>query len=258
MRGTRYEVRGASISITKFTELGWNDGVFVHIEEHQRCSGKRTVFFYFCEFWLFYTQRFSLFSLCFKGAKLAKFIRYEAMWKLMWDEIRDASISITKFTKMVWNDGVFEGTEEYRRCSGCVAKLWSCEVVKLWRCEDVILKYFALWRDSSLRCASFRMTRLYILLMIRNLFQWENCFWIAKIFFWIAFLSELSWRKFIRCKARWKLMWDEVRDASISITKFTENRWNDCVFERTEEHRRCCGKCTSFSVYACRKEHILL
>ena len=56
------------------------------------------------------------------------------------------------------------------------------------------MKYFALWRDSSLRCASFRMTRLYILLMIRNLFQWENCFWIAKIFFWIAFLSELSWR----------------------------------------------------------------
>ena len=27
----------------------------------------------------------------FKGAKLAKFIRYEAGWKLMWDEVRDAA-----------------------------------------------------------------------------------------------------------------------------------------------------------------------
>ena len=49
----------------------------------------------------FYTQRFFYLLYVFKGAKLAKFIRYEAMWKLMWDEIRDASISITKFTKMV-------------------------------------------------------------------------------------------------------------------------------------------------------------
>ena len=29
--------------------------------------------------------------------------------------------------------------------------------------------------------------------------------------------------------------------------------WNDCVFERTEEHRRCSGKGTSFSVYVCKK-----
>ena len=50
----------------------------------------------------------------------------------------------------------------------------------------------------------------------------------------------------------------ELRDASISITKFTEIGWNDCVFERTEEHQRCSGKCTGFSVYVCRKEPILL
>ena len=65
----------------------------------------------------FYTQRFFYLLYVFKGAKLAKFIRYEAMWKLMWDEIRDASISITKFTKMVWNDGVFEDSKKHRRCS---------------------------------------------------------------------------------------------------------------------------------------------
>ena len=30
----------------------------------------------------------------FKGAKLAKFIRYEAGWKLMWDEVRDARCEV--------------------------------------------------------------------------------------------------------------------------------------------------------------------
>ena len=39
--------------------------------------------------------------------------------------------------------------------------MWSREVVKL--------KYFSLWRDSSLCCASFRMTRFCFLLTIRNL-----------------------------------------------------------------------------------------
>ena len=48
----------------------------------------------------FYTQRFFYILYVFKGAKLAKFIRFEAGWKLMWDEVRDASISITKFTEM--------------------------------------------------------------------------------------------------------------------------------------------------------------
>ena len=36
-------------------------------------------------------------------------------------------------------------------------------------CEDVKLKYFSLWRDSSLCCASFRKTRFCFLLTIRNL-----------------------------------------------------------------------------------------
>ena len=48
----------------------------------------------------FYTQRFFYSHYVFKGAKLAKFIRFEAVGKLMWDEVRDASISITKFTEM--------------------------------------------------------------------------------------------------------------------------------------------------------------
>jgi len=114
----------------------------------------------------------------FKWAKLAKFIRYEAMWKL-------SLFFITKFTEMWWNDSVFEGSEEHRRCSGKVTDIRLAGVEKL----------FPWWKDSSLCYASFRMTGLCFLLTIRNLFQWENCFWIAKIFFiFFMFLREQSWR----------------------------------------------------------------
>ena len=54
------------------------------------------------------------------------------------------------------------------------------------------LKYFSLWRDSSLLYASFRMTWFCFLLTIRNLFQWENYFWNAKILFFNCFLSVQS------------------------------------------------------------------
>ena len=74
-----------------------------------------------CEFWFFLYAKIFYYSYIFKGAKLAKFIRYEALWKLMWDEVRDTSISITKCTEMGWNDCVFERTEEHW-------KLWRCEV----------------------------------------------------------------------------------------------------------------------------------
>ena len=84
-----------------------------------------------------------------------------------------ASISITKFSESRWNDSVFEGSEEHRRCSGKVTDFRLAGVEKL----------FPWWRDSSLRCASFRMTGFCFLITSRNLFQWENCFWNAKIFF---------------------------------------------------------------------------
>jgi len=95
---------------------------------------------------IFETQRFLLLNYFFKWAKLAKFIRSEAMWWRMKDEgwrmkdegwgVRGAGCeyAITKFTEMLWNDVVFEA-------------------------------YF------SLCYASFRMTWLCFLLTIRNLFQ---------------------------------------------------------------------------------------
>ena len=40
-----------------------------------------------CEFWFFYKQRFFYSHYVFKGAKLAKFIRYEAGWKMIRDDV---------------------------------------------------------------------------------------------------------------------------------------------------------------------------
>ncbi len=114
----------------------------------------------------FWKAKIFIIELLFKWAKLAKFIRYEAVWKL-------SLFFITKFSEMLWNDSVFEGTEEHRRCSGKVTDF---------RLESVE-KFFPLWRDSSLLYASFRMTWFCFLLTIRNLYHWGNYFWNAKIFF---------------------------------------------------------------------------
>ena len=80
-------------------------------------------------------------------------------------------------------------SQSSRRCGEMMAFLSALR--NIGNCEDVKLKYFSLWRDSSLCCASFRMTRFCFLLTIRNL----NYFWNAKIFFiLIMFLRKQSWR----------------------------------------------------------------
>ena len=94
----------------------------------------------------------------------------------------NCTFSITKFSEMWWNDSVFEGSEEHRRCSGKVTDIRLAGVEKL----------FPWWRDSSLLYASFRMTWFCFLLTIRNLFQWENYFWNAKVLFFNCFLSLQS------------------------------------------------------------------
>ena len=73
-----------SIFITKFKEMVWNDGVFESTEEQLDGLGSALVFIYYCEFWFFLYAKIFSFSLCFKGEKLAKFIRFQAGWKLMW------------------------------------------------------------------------------------------------------------------------------------------------------------------------------
>ena len=137
----------------------------------------KIIFMLFC--FIFETQRFLLLN-CFLS---------ELSWrnsfamKLYGNCYLNRLFSITKFTESRWNDGVFECSEEHRRCSGKVTNFRLAGVEKL----------FPWWRDSSLLYASFRMTWFCFLLTIRNLFQWENYFWNAKIIYYSYVFKEAKW-----------------------------------------------------------------
>ena len=102
-------------SITKFTELGWNDWVFKRTEEHRRCSGSEIVkswsredvklksFTLWLEIWTirFLNAKIFLSSLCFKEAKLAKFIRFEALWELLFKQAYFLSQSSRRAGEMI-------------------------------------------------------------------------------------------------------------------------------------------------------------
>ena len=72
VRGKRCEMRGANISITKFTEMEWNDGVFEGSKEHRRCSGKCTVFYLFLWILIILYAKIFLSYLCFQGSKVGE------------------------------------------------------------------------------------------------------------------------------------------------------------------------------------------
>ena len=111
---------------TDFSVYALKNNLF-HYEEILHYAALRSewhgsVFYLRLGIWIiFETQRFFYSHYVFKGAKLAKFIRFEAVGKMIRDtrcELRGVSISITKFTKYRWNDVVFEGSKKHRRCSG--------------------------------------------------------------------------------------------------------------------------------------------
>ena len=89
---------------------------------------------------------------------------------------KDFFISFMFLRKRSWRNSF-----AMKLCGNCIFSITKfSEMIVFWRalrnignCEDVKLKYFSLWRDSSLCCASFRMTRFCFLLTIRNL----NYFW---------------------------------------------------------------------------------
>ena len=128
--------------------------------------------FFIASFAIFLTQRFFIIPI---------FIRKQS-WRnsFAMKLCGNCIFSITKFSEMWWNDGVFDGSEEHRRCSGKVTNFRLAGVEKL----------FPWWRDSSLLYASFRMTWFCFLLTIRNLFQWENYFWNAKVFYYSYVFKE--------------------------------------------------------------------
>ena len=99
----------------------------------------------------FYTQRFFYLLYVFKGAKLAKFIRYEAVGKL-------SLFFITKFTENRWNDCVFEGSKEHRRCSGkCTVFYLFLWILIIFIRKDFFI-FFMFSREQSWR-NSFAMKR---------------------------------------------------------------------------------------------------
>ena len=92
---------------------------------------------------------------------------------------------------------------------GMSYELWGMNYEVWVRGKVVKLKYFASWKDSSLRYASFRMTRFCFLLTIRNLYYW-GIFLNRKDFFsWIAFFKWAKLAKLIRYEAMWWRMKDE-------------------------------------------------
>ena len=97
--GMRCELRGKSISITKFTKYRWNDVVFEGTEEHLDVLGS-ALFFLLLWILIFFKRKDFFYShYVFKGAKLAKFIRFEAGWKMMRDDV------ICDDVVMWWWDG---------------------------------------------------------------------------------------------------------------------------------------------------------
>ena len=98
-------------------------------------------------------------------------------------ELRGVSISITKFTELWWNDGVFEGSEEH----------W-----KLWRCEVEIFCF--LKRFFTMLCFVQNDT---VLFCTQELEIWTISVFKRKDFFiLIMFLREQSWRNSFALK-RW-------------------------------------------------------
>ena len=146
------------------------------------------------------------YSFLFKRAKLAKFIRYEAMWWRMKDEgwrMRGASISITEFTEMEWNHSVFEPTEEHSRCSGKPSIIWDSYGMT----NDVYMNRVVIFLSQSSRRGS---EMIVFLRALRNIGDCE----VVKL--WrredVKLMSceglrgagcenlKMSWRYGIRCK----------------------------------------------------------
>ena len=120
----------------------------------------------------FWNAKIFYYSYIFKGAKLAKFIRFEAGWKLY-----------IFYHKVLWNDCVLEGSEEH----------W-----KLWRCEVEIFffmkRFFTMLRFVQNDTVLFFYSRLGIWIILN-----------AKIFYYSYIIKEAKLAKFIRFEALWKL-----------------------------------------------------
>ena len=142
----------------------------------------------------FFTRKDLFYShYVFKGAKLAKFIRYEAGWKV-------CLFSFTKFTENWWNNCVFEDTEEHRRCSG------KCTGFQFMYVEKNLFYYKEILHFATLR-SEWHGSVFYLRLGIWIIFETQ------RFFILIMFLREQSWRNSLAKKrgGNWYGMRYEMR-----------------------------------------------
>ena len=152
-----------------------------------------------------------------------------------------------------------------KRWGNWCGMMWWCDNVMMWWCGDVVMRWrsriknmrhWVLCKTTAPKENATVTETIFFSPTLKGgkLFIVSCEFWFflyTKFFLFSLCFKEAKLAKFIRFEAGGKCVY-------LSITKFTELGWNDCVFERTEEHQRFYGKYTDFSVYVCRKEPILL
>ena len=104
---------------TKFTKICWNDAVFEFSKEHQRCSIECTDFNAIEIMCLRQAQapRWEL-RMCLLQAQ-APCNKRIGGWACRSHYVWNICVYFnnTKFTEILWNDGVFEFPKEHQRCS---------------------------------------------------------------------------------------------------------------------------------------------
>ena len=150
---------------------------------------------------------------------MAKFIRFEAVGKMIRDtrcELRGVSISITKFTEMGWNDGVFEGSKEHLDVLGSA------------------LFFLLLWI-----LIFFKRKDFFILIMFLREQSWRNSFamkrgenWCGDVVMWWCDDAMMWSRKFVNLRNRevmklWN--WNLLLDKKILHYAVLRSEWHGSV-----------------------------
>ena len=124
------------IFITKFTKYWWNNFVFKFSKEHHRCSMKYTGF-------SIYTFR-KIFFFMKRFFTMMRFVQNDrGLWNGLF--LSQSSLSIGEIISFLSSQ------------RNIIDVLWSTQVFLF----TLLEKSFSSWKDSSLWCASFRMTGVY-------------------------------------------------------------------------------------------------
>ena len=143
------------------------------------CSATKYENYFYALLFYFLNAKVFIIELLFKWAKLAKFIRYEALWELLFKQ--------TFFYHKVhgeqvkwWRFWGLWGTSEM---------FWKGHEFSVGRCR----KTFSLMKRFFTTLRFVQNDMVLFLLTIRNLFQWKNYFWNAKVFYYSYVFKEAKW-----------------------------------------------------------------